>query len=80
MLVRLYQWVLRPLFPSQCRFTPNCSEYAIEAFRAHGLIRGLGQSLWRVARCGPWTAGGFDPVKVGRGDRRHVHEGTPAHG
>ncbi|MBV8912610.1 MAG: membrane protein insertion efficiency factor YidD [Acetobacteraceae bacterium] len=62
LLVRLYQWTLRPLTGGQCRFEPSCSEYAIEALRRHGTVRGTGLAAWRVLRCNPWNEGGLDPV------------------
>ena len=67
LLVRLYQLTLGRLIISRCRFHPSCSEYAIEALRANGLLRGSAQALWRLARCGPWTPGGIDEVRVIRG-------------
>jgi len=60
--VRAYQWCLSPLLPQACRFHPSCSEYAQEALARHGAWRGGGLALRRVCRCGPWHAGGFDPV------------------
>ena len=62
LLVRLYQWTLRPFIGAQCRFEPHCSAYAIEALRTHGAWRGTGLSAWRVLRCNPWNDGGLDPV------------------
>ena len=62
LLVRLYQWTLRPFIGAHCRFEPSCSEYAIEALRRHGAVRGTGLAAWRVLRCNPWTPGGLDPV------------------
>ncbi|MEJ2155318.1 MAG: membrane protein insertion efficiency factor YidD [Desulfobacteraceae bacterium] len=62
LLIRCYQLVISPLFGSVCRFTPSCSQYAIEAFRRHGLIKGFVLSFKRLIRCHPWHAGGFDPV------------------
>jgi len=60
--VRAYQWTLRPVIGANCRFFPSCSDYAIEAFRTHGMARGGGLAAWRVARCNPWCDGGYDPV------------------
>lgn len=60
--VRLYQWTLRPFIGANCRFEPSCSEYAIEALRAHGALRGGGRAAWRILRCNPWNEGGYDPV------------------
>ena len=62
LLVRVYQWTLRPFIGAQCRFEPSCSHYAIEALRGHGAVRGTWFSVRRVLRCNPWTPGGFDPV------------------
>ncbi len=60
--IRGYQLLLRPLLPPSCRFAPSCSHYAIEAITRHGPWRGLGLAVWRVLRCNPWGAGGYDPV------------------
>jgi len=45
-----------------CRFTPTCSQYAIEAFEEWGAVVGLGLTLWRIIRCNPFCKGGYDPV------------------
>ena len=60
-LVWLYQATLSPFLGGQCRFYPTCSDYALEALARYGLWRGLGKSLWRVARCHPFHPGGYDP-------------------
>jgi putative membrane protein insertion efficiency factor len=60
-LVRLYQ-TARAGRPSPCRFTPSCSTYSIEALAAHGAVKGLGLTAWRIARCHPWGGHGYDPV------------------
>ncbi len=62
LLVRAYQWTLRPFIGAQCRFEPSCSHYAIDALRSHGAVRGSVLAARRVLRCNPWNAGGFDPV------------------
>ena len=59
--VRGYQWLIRPLLPPMCRFTPGCSEYMILSVRKHGPIRGGCRGVWRICRCNPWCAGGYDP-------------------
>lgn len=59
--IRLYQILLSPLLGKQCRFHPSCSQYAIEALRKYGLVRGSWKSLGRVARCNPFHPGGHDP-------------------
>jgi hypothetical protein len=61
-LVRVYQWTLRPLIGANCRFLPSCSDYAIEAFRKHGTVRGGVLAIRRILRCNPWHEGGYDPV------------------
>ena len=60
--VRTYQWTVRPVIGANCRFFPSCSDYAIEAFRTHGVARGFGLAAWRIVRCNPWCDGGEDPV------------------
>ena len=64
--VRVYQYTLRPVLGANCRFTPSCSDYALQALRAHGAVRGSGLAAWRVLRCNPWCAGGHDPVPASR--------------
>ena len=61
-IVRAYQLLLSPFAGGACRFEPSCSAYAIEAIETHGLLRGLGLSVARVARCHPFARPGFDPV------------------
>lgn len=75
----LYKRVLSPalhgftrLFspvPAGCRFLPTCSEYAYVALHRHGPVRGTGLALWRLLRCHPFAAGGFDPVPPQSPDR-----------
>ena len=60
--VRVYQWTLSPLLGRCCRYAPTCSEYAVEALRTHGVLRGLGLAAWRILRCHPFAEGGYDPV------------------
>ena len=60
--IRAYRCWITPLFPPCCRFTPTCSQYAIEAVRVHGILRGLALTSWRILRCNPWCRGGYDPV------------------
>ncbi len=60
--IRLYQLLLSPFFRGSCRFTPSCSEYALDAIERHGVIRGLSLSVRRLSRCHPMGAHGVDPV------------------
>ncbi len=62
LLVRGYQLFISPYFPSSCRYYPTCSQYAIDAIRTHGAIKGFGLTAWRILRCNPWSEGGEDPV------------------
>jgi len=62
LLVRAYQWLIRPLIGARCRFHPSCSEYAIEALHRHGAVRGSWLTTRRLCRCHPYNPGGFDPV------------------
>ena len=60
--IRFYQVSLAPLMPISCKFYPTCSRYAFEAISTHGAWRGLRLAAARLARCSPFTRGGFDPV------------------
>ena len=68
--IRGYQRVLSPLKPPCCRFSPTCSEYAAEALRTHGVIKGSLLSIWRILRCQPCAKHGHDPVPPA-GEWRH---------
>lgn len=78
-LVRAYQMTVGRLLSGRCRFHPTCSEYAVQALRVNGLLRGSAQAAWRVLRCGPWTAGGIDHVKPSARRARRLR-GSHAHG
>ena len=69
--VRVYRYLISPLIPPRCRFIPTCSCYAIEAVESHGLRRGVGLALRRLARCHPWGGSGFDPVPPRHGASCH---------
>lgn len=74
-LVRLYQKFISPLKRSPCcRFTPTCSTYAIEAFKEWGFFVGFGLTVWRILRCNPFCAGGYDPVPERKRNRRKKDE------
>ncbi|MBL8515863.1 MAG: membrane protein insertion efficiency factor YidD [Betaproteobacteria bacterium] len=62
LLIRGYQYFLSPFVGHQCRFTPTCSHYAVEAISRHGAWRGAWLAGRRLSRCHPWHSGGFDPV------------------
>lgn len=61
-LVRFYQLCISPLTPPACRYTPTCSQYALEALRKHGVFKGSWLTIKRIARCNPWGGSGYDPV------------------
>lgn len=60
--LRMYKVAISPLLPAACRYTPTCSEYAVEAIAKHGVLRGVVLAAMRLARCHPFHRGGFDPV------------------
>ena len=62
LLLRGYQYTVRPLMGANCRFHPSCSEYAREAIERHGALRGSWLASRRLLRCHPYHPGGFDPV------------------
>ncbi len=61
-IVRGYKKYVSPLLPPSCRFTPTCSEYAMEALQKHGAWKGSLLAMWRILRCNPFCKGGYDPV------------------
>ena len=62
-IIQIYQKYLSPLKGrSTCIYTPNCSQYAIEAYEKYGVIKGSLLTIWRILRCNPFSKGGYDPV------------------
>jgi hypothetical protein len=61
-VIRGYQLSIGRVIGGRCRFHPSCSDYAAEAIRSRGVVIGSGLAAWRLLRCGPWSAGGIDPV------------------
>jgi putative membrane protein insertion efficiency factor len=61
-LIRLYQIVISPILGPKCRFTPTCSQYALEAIKKYGIFKGSWLAAKRIARCHPWGGHGYDPV------------------
>ena len=61
-MIRAYQVVVSPWLGPRCRFHPSCSQYALDALDAHGTLRGTWLAIKRLARCHPFTPGGYDPV------------------
>ncbi|WP_419189968.1 membrane protein insertion efficiency factor YidD [Stieleria marina] len=60
-MIRFYQMGISPLIGPSCRFTPTCSQYAIEVIRKDGPIKGCWRTVKRILRCHPWNPGGYDP-------------------
>ena len=60
--IRFYQKFISPLTPSSCRYTPTCSQYAVEALRKHGPLKGMYLAVRHILRCHPWGGHGYDPV------------------
>ena len=78
--VKLYQRVISPALPRRCRFAPSCSDYALDAVREYGIIRGAILAGWRLLRCNPFSHGGFDPVSAQRLFRDRRTHGVAADG
>lgn len=62
LLIRIYQYTLSPLIGRNCRYTPTCSNYGIQAIRKYGAIKGGWLTIKRIASCNPWGGSGYDPV------------------
>ena len=62
LFIRAYQVTLSPYFGRQCRFTPTCSHYSIDAFNRYGTLKGIHLTMTRLSKCHPWHAGGHDPI------------------
>lgn len=74
-LIRIYQRLLSPLLGPHCRFYPSCSQYALEAVRQHGAVRGVWLATCRLARCHPLNSGGYDPVpQASHCSHIHLHD------
>ena len=61
-MLRFYKRSISPLLPPACKYTPTCSEYAMEAIEVHGAFKGTLLAIWRVLRCNPFSRDGYDPV------------------
>ena len=62
LLIKIYQYTLSPFIGRNCRYTPTCSNYGIEAIRKYGAIKGGWLTIKRIASCNPWGGSGYDPV------------------
>ena len=70
-LIQAYRYLLSSLLGNNCRYTPTCSQYALEAIETHGSMKGLWLALKRVSSCHPWHAGGIDQVPDTNAERNH---------
>jgi uncharacterized protein len=62
-IVYAWRYVVAAFFPpASCKYHPSCSQYALDAVRKHGLLKGSLKAGWRLLRCNPWSRGGFDPA------------------
>jgi uncharacterized protein len=66
--VHAYRLLVSPWLGPRCKYHPTCSQYALDAIREWGVLRGLPLAAWRVLRCNPWSHGGVDyiPKRAGR--------------
>jgi putative membrane protein insertion efficiency factor len=62
LLIRIYQVTLSPFIGRNCRYTPTCSHYGIEAIKKYGAIKGGWLTFKRILSCNPWGGSGYDPV------------------
>ncbi|MAV01306.1 MAG: membrane protein insertion efficiency factor YidD [Rhodobacteraceae bacterium] len=53
--IRFYRYFISPMFPPSCRFTPTCSEYAIDVIQRHGVFKGTYLAIVRLSKCHPWN-------------------------
>jgi putative membrane protein insertion efficiency factor len=64
--IRAYRRFVSPAIPARCKYYPTCSTYAVQAVRELGPVRGTIVAAWRLARCNPWSNGGYDPLSERR--------------
>ncbi|MEC7985946.1 MAG: membrane protein insertion efficiency factor YidD [Myxococcota bacterium] len=60
--IRGYQKMISRFTPPSCRFHPTCSNYALQAFKEYGFLKGMSLTVWRIMRCNPFTPAGYDPL------------------
>ena len=72
-LVKFYQLCISPFTPPSCRFTPTCSQYALEALRKYGPLKGLWLALRRLSKCHPWGGSGYDPDRPPPSEESRLH-------
>ena len=77
-IIQLYRHMVSPLRPPTCRFVPTCSQYAVDALTEYGFIRGSWLAAVRLAKCGPWHQGGWDPIPERHGCRANFDDASDA--
>jgi hypothetical protein len=77
-LIQMYRHMVSPLRPPTCRFVPTCSQYAVDGLTEYGLIRGSWLAAVRLAKCGPWHQGGWDPIPDRHGCRANFDDASDA--
>jgi len=75
--IKVYQYLISPYLPANCRYHPTCSAYALEALNVHGPIKGGWLTLKRLGRCHPWGGQGYDPVPSNINTCHHCSGKTP---
>ncbi len=70
--IRIYQKLLSPLLGSNCRYTPTCSHYTVDAIEEWGALKGGYMGIKRILSCNPWGGSGYDPVP--KNPHKHIHD------
>jgi putative membrane protein insertion efficiency factor len=76
--VHAYRRFVSPALPPRCKYHPSCSQYAVDAVRELGVLRGSIVAAWRLARCNPWSNGGVDPIEARTLFQPHPEPHPPA--
>jgi uncharacterized protein len=78
-MLRAYKRFISPMFLPACRYTPTCSEYAMEAIANYGVVRGGAKAIWRLLRCHPLAKGGIDLAVKRAGHDTRINPGLCSH-
>ncbi len=62
LIIKMYQLLISPILPANCRYQPTCSHYTVEALKKYGIFKGGWLGIKRISRCHPWGKSGYDPV------------------
>lgn len=69
LFIKAYRLILSPFLGQHCRYTPTCSEYALESVERYGAVYGSWLAVKRLSRCHPWHTGGYDPVPTNKKEK-----------